>query len=116
MSKKVNQYQLKGRIWIDIGDKNFMGRGKAELLKKTADLGSLRKASMELGMSYRQAWYHIERLNKVTGTPLIMLQRGGKNGGRARITEFGEQVLEIFEKSQIEFEAFLKNQSAILNA
>lgn len=116
MSDKNDRYQLKGRIWIETGNKTLLGEGKAILLKKTAELGSLRKAALELKMSYRQAWYHIEKLNKVTGTPLIMLQRGGKNGGRARITEFGEKVLEIFEKSQFEFEAFLKSQSAILNA
>ena len=115
MSKKVNQYQLKGRIWIDIGDKNFMGRGKAELLKKTADLGSLRKASMELGMSYRQAWYSLNRLNSVAGKPLVILQRGGKNGGRALLTGFGIEILEMFEREQLEFEEFLRHRNEILN-
>jgi molybdate transport system regulatory protein len=116
MSKENSQYHLKGRIWIEIGSKTFIGEGKANLLRKTAVLGSLRKASIELKMSYRQAWYSLNKLNKVSGNPLILLQRGGKNGGIAQITEFGEKILNLFDKSQLEFEIFLKNQTVMLNS
>jgi molybdate transport system regulatory protein len=115
MLNKNNQYQLKGRIWIEIGNKPFLGEGKANLLKKTAELGSLRKASVELEMSYRQAWYMLNRMNKAIEKPVILLQRGGKQGGIAHITEFGKEVLNIFEKSQHEFEEFLKNQTIVLS-
>jgi molybdate transport system regulatory protein len=115
MLEENNQYQLNGRIWIEIGNKALIGEGKANLLKRTAVLGSLRKASLEQGLSYRQAWYSLSRLNKATGEPLILLQRGGKNGGIARITEYGERILNLFEKSQCEFEIFLNNQTTILN-
>lgn len=108
-------YQLKGRLWIEVGNKIFIGEGKARLLKKTAELGSLRKASVEIGMSYRQAWYSLNQMNKATEKPLISLKRGGKNGGIARITEFGEEILNIFEKSQYEFVRFLQNQTDSLN-
>jgi hypothetical protein len=30
----TNKYQLKGRLWIEIGNKAFIGKGKARLLKK----------------------------------------------------------------------------------
>ena len=115
MVNKNNPYQLKGRIWIDIGNKTFIGEGKATLLKKTSELGSLHKASIDMGMSYRQAWYSLNHMNKATDKPLISLQRGGKNGGLAQITEFGEVILATFEKSQHEFEKFLQNQTSILN-
>jgi molybdate transport system regulatory protein len=116
MSGEHNQYQLRGRIWIIIGSKTIIGQGRADLLKKTADLGSLRKASSELGMSYRQAWYNLNQMNKATEKPVIQLHRGGKNGGIAMITEFGKEILNIFEKSQHEFEKFLENQTTILKA
>ena len=115
MSEKNNQYQLRGRIWIDIGNKTFLGEGKALLLKKTSELGSLRKASATLEMSYRQAWYSLDRLNKATNEPLILLHRGGKNGGIAQITEYGVQILDLFERTQNKFEKFLKNQTAVIN-
>ena len=114
MSGKNNKYQLRGRFWIIIGHKTIIGEGRANLLKKTAELGSLRKASLELGMSYRQAWYSLNQMNKASEKPVITLHRGGKNGGIALITEFGIEILNIFEKSQHEFEKFLENQTAML--
>jgi molybdate transport system regulatory protein len=109
------QYNLKGRIWIEISNKTVIGEGKASLIKKTAELGSLRKAAGALELSYRQAWYSINQMNKSAGKPLILLQRGGKNGGIAQITEFGKEILNIFEKSHHEFGNFLKDQTIILN-
>jgi molybdate transport system regulatory protein len=116
MSGKNDQYRLRGRIWIVIGDRTIIGEGRAKLLEKTAELGSLHKASAELGISYRQAWYSLNRMNKATELPVISLQRGGKNGGIAHITDFGREILNIFEKSQNEFGKFLQNQTEILKA
>jgi molybdate transport system regulatory protein len=110
-----NEYHLKGRVWIELGNKTVIGEGKATLLKKTAALGSLRKASGAMGMSYRKAWYSINQMNNSAGKPLIILQRGGKKGGIAQLTEFGVAILNGFEKSRNEFEQFLKIQTIILN-
>ena len=115
MLNNDNNYQLKGRIWIEIGNRTFIGEGKACLLRKSAELGSLRKASGELKISYRQAWYRLNQMNKATGRPVIILHRGGKNGGMAQITEFGKEILNIFEKSINEFDEFLKKQTVVLN-
>ena len=112
MKKK---YHLKGRIWIEMDNKTFIGEGKADLLRKTAELGSLRKASCALEMSYRQAWYSINQMNKSFDKPVILLHRGGKKGGIAQITEFGKGILDTFDKSRKEFEQFLKIQTIILN-
>jgi molybdate transport system regulatory protein len=108
------QYKLNGRIWIESGNKAFLGIGKAELLMKTAQLGSLRKASKEMGISYRQAWYSLNQLNNLAGNPLILFQRGGKSGGTATLTDSGKEMLELFEKSQSEFNIFLKRLNEML--
>jgi molybdate transport system regulatory protein len=110
------EYNLRGRIWIEISNKTVIGEGKAILIKKTAELGSLRKAAEALEFSYRQAWYSINQMNKSAGKPLILLQHGGKNGGIAQITDLGKEILNIFETSQIEFENFLKTQTIIMNS
>ncbi len=115
IKEKIKDIRLEGRIWIEIDNKTFIGVGKATLLRKTAELGSLRKASLKMKISYRQAWYSINQMNKSAGGPLILLQCGGKNGGIAQITEVGKEILNIFEKSNYEFGNFLKNQSIILN-
>jgi molybdate transport system regulatory protein len=114
MNEQNRKLVVKGRIWIDAGGDSFLGSGKVNLLRKTAELGSLRKAAIELNMSYRQAWYSLNQANKAAGTPLIVLQRGGKQGGTAVITPFGSRVMEQFIRLESEFQDFLSRQTELL--
>ncbi len=111
-----NKYKVKGRIWIEINDKTFIGEGKALLLKKTAELGSLRKAAAEMNISYRKAWYSINHMNKAAEKPVIILKHGGKQGGIAELTEFGEEILTMFEKMENEFLTFLNSKTKEANS
>ena len=108
---KDNNYRIKGRIWIEINDDAFIGEGKALLLKRTAELGSLRKAAEEMNMSYRKAWYSINHMNKAAGEPVIVLKHGGRKGGIAQLTPFGEKVLEQFDKLDRFFHDFLDRRT-----
>ena len=110
-----NKYKVKGRIWIEINDETFIGEGKALLLKKTAELGSLRKAANDMNISYRKAWYSINHMNKAAEKPVIILKHGGKQGGIAEITDFGKEILDKFEKIKKEFSIFLESRSKSLN-
>jgi molybdate transport system regulatory protein len=109
-------YSVKGRIWVEVHHEALMGAGKVQLLKKTAELGSLRKAASEMNISYRKAWYSLNQMNKTADTPLIILKRGGKHGGTAEITELGELLLGKFEKMEEEFIAFLVAQTKFINS
>lgn len=108
-------YILRGRIWIEVHHKTLLGEGKVHLLKKTAEHGSLRKAAKEMNLSYRKAWYSLNQMNKAAGTPLIVLKRGGRQGGIAQITPFGKEILGKFKKAEEEFIAFLNAQTRCLN-
>ncbi len=116
MLDKNSVYQLKGRIWIEINDQTFIGEGKARLLKTTASLGSLRKAAAELNISYRKAWYSLNQMNKASHIPLIILNRGGIHGGIAEITDFGKQVVAVFDRIEQDFNLFLFQQSSMLHS
>ncbi len=98
---------LEGRIWLSLEGESFLGSGKSDLVCKIEELGSLRKAAQEMKMSYRKAWYSIKKLNELAGEPIIILQRGGKNGGEAIVTEKGKAVIESFRQLQQEFDLFL---------
>lgn len=113
-SDSIN-YEVKGKIWIEINDKTIIGEGKVILLIKTAELGSLRKAAEAAGISYRQAWYSINRMNSVAESPLIQLKHGGEKGGIASLTEYGEKVISAYKKAEEEFYKFLKSQTENLN-
>jgi molybdenum-dependent DNA-binding transcriptional regulator ModE len=46
------------RLWIVLADQVQFGHGRAQLLRAIDELGSIRKAAAQFGMSYRRAWGH----------------------------------------------------------
>ena len=49
-----------------------------------------------MDMSYRRAWLLVDALNHMFKEPVIESQRGGKQGGGAGLTPFGEELLARF--------------------
>ncbi|MBN2745732.1 MAG: LysR family transcriptional regulator [Bacteroidales bacterium] len=103
--------EVGGVIWIELSDGTRIGHGKIQLLEKAGELGSLRQAAIEIGISYRQAWYKINQMNTASNQPLLSLKRGGKEGGKAELTELGKALIQLFQKKQILFNEFLSDQS-----
>lgn len=69
------------------------GPGKADLLTRIRETGSVSAAASAMGMSYRRAWSLVAEVNKAFRAPLVELSRGGEGGGGARLTKEGEAVL-----------------------
>ena len=103
-----------GRIWIDTEHGAFMGYGRIELLEKIKQEGSLRKASIEMKMSYQQAWKLVTQMNERAGEPLVSLKKGGKNGGISQLTPLGEKAILAFKEFNSAFQQFLENYTPIL--
>ena len=74
-------------LWLETTEGVFFGTGRALLLAKIEEHGSLKKAAEDLGMSYRAAWGKIRATEEVLGVKLIA-QNGCKKGGH-RLTEHG---------------------------
>lgn len=115
MESENKTYSVKGKIWIEINDETLIGEGKVKLLMKTAELGSLRKAAAETGISYRKAWYSINQMNNAANTPLILLKHGGKEGGIAQLTPFGEKIISQYQKVEEDFTKFINGHSKSIN-
>jgi|SRR5581483_7553830 len=105
-----------GRIWIETEEGPFLGYGRIELLQKIKELGSLRKAAAEMKISYRQAWDFLDQMNKRTGKPVIISERGGKGGGGAVLTPEGEKAIQIFNEFNAAFQTFLAEVSGKINS
>ena len=78
---------------IPLGEGLRFGPGKAELLTRIRETGSVTAAAAAMGMSYRRAWSLVAEANKAFRAPLVELSRGGEGGGGARLTKEGEAVL-----------------------
>lgn len=73
-----------------------MGPGKAELVERIGDSGSISAAARDMGMSYRRAWQLVEALNRDFREPIISTAIGGRRGGGATVTPFGRRMVAAY--------------------
>lgn len=78
---------------IDLANGARLGPGKAQLLALIEEHGSIRAAGAAMGMSYRRAWLLADEINRMFREPSIFTRHGGKSGGGAGLTPFGETLL-----------------------
>jgi molybdate transport system regulatory protein len=84
------------RVRIDLTPGVSLGPGKVALLEHIAASGSLSQAARDLGMSYRRAWMLLDDLNRAFVDPVTTSSIGGSGGGGARLTPFGESLVEAY--------------------
>jgi len=82
-----------------------MGPGKAELIERIAQGGSISAAARAMGMSYRRAWQLVEALNADYREQVIGTAIGGARGGGARVTDFGKRLVAAFRAMEGEASA-----------
>ncbi|UCE80627.1 MAG: NUDIX domain-containing protein [Methanobacteriota archaeon] len=90
-------YDLKLKLWLVDDGRFLISDGRATLLRKIKDLGSISPAAKEMGMSYRHAWDVLQRLSENAGGDIVVSERGGREGGATRLTELGETILSEYE-------------------
>jgi len=80
-------------VRLDFSGTCSIGPGKVSLLEGVARTGSLSAAARLLGMSYRRAWLLLHSMNEAFQQPVVELNVGGKDGGGAALTEFGQRLV-----------------------
>ena len=93
-------HALKIKLQIYCGGEIAMGPGKADLLEAIRHNGSISAAGRALGMSYRRAWLLVDTMNRCWAEPLVATSPGAAQGSGARVTSFGETVLEHYRALQ----------------
>ena len=78
-----------------------IGPGKAELVERIADTGSISAAARAMGMSYRRAWQLVEALNAACREPVVITAVGGMRGGGAEVTPFGRNLVRLFRAMEV---------------
>lgn len=85
-------------VRVDLSAGCSIGPGKIALLEGIARTGSLSAAARSLGMSYRRAWLLLHSVNDSFHEPTVELSVGGKDGGGARLTPFGQQLVDAYRE------------------
>lgn len=109
-------YKIKSRIWIELNDNMLLGEGRVNLLKAIENTGSLSKAARSLDMSYKKAWSLVDKMNKSAGKPVVVTSIGGKNGGGAQLTDYGKELISVFESINKKCWNYLDEQLEIITA
>ncbi|KIQ70546.1 winged helix-turn-helix domain-containing protein [Wenxinia marina] len=98
MSDAVSSGGPRVRIRIVLGEDAMLGPGKADLLERIRQTGSIAAAGRAMGMSYKRAWMLVGEMNAAFREPLVDSTRGGPAGGGARLTGAGEAVLATYRE------------------
>lgn len=103
-------YKIKSRIWIEAKNHVLLGEGRVQLLKAIETEGSLSKAAKTLGLSYKKAWQLLDSVNKSAKKPVTINSIGGKGGGGAELTEYGQKLILAFDDINKNCWTFLDEQ------
>jgi molybdate transport system regulatory protein len=93
------------RLHIHVGSEHSLGPGKAALLEAIRETGSISAAARALEMAYRHAWELVDDLNACFAPAVIETAAGGRLGGGARLTPFGEELVQRFRGMEAAAEA-----------
>jgi len=90
----MNKPTVRIHLWLESGGNVYFGMGRAMLLDRIDQHGSLRKAAKSLGMSYRAAWGKLRATEDALGMELVEIV-GTKRGGY-RLTPLGRKLRDKF--------------------
>jgi molybdate transport system regulatory protein len=91
---------IRSKVWLEKDGKLLMGWGRATLLERIDQLGSISAAARSMNLAYRNAWLWVEAMNSLAPTPLVEKSTGGSRGGYARLTEEGKRIVAEFKQQR----------------
>jgi molybdate transport system regulatory protein len=115
-SMRDTEADLRPILRIDFPPDDRLGRGKIMLLEHIRETGSISAAGRAMDMSYRRAWLLVDALNRMFKEPAVDSQRGGKQGGGAVLTAFGEMLIERFRAMEAKAQAAIADDLDWLGA
>lgn len=103
-----SKYSIDGAFVIHKGEEVFFGPAQYRLLRQIIKDGSINAAAKNLSISYQHAWTVIDKMNKMAPVPIVIRQKGGKDGGGCRISDYGLKIYEEFARRETMFKEFLE--------
>ncbi|MEZ3497944.1 molybdenum-dependent transcriptional regulator [Pantoea sp. KPR_PJ] len=104
---------------IRLQQKLFADPRRMALLKRIRETGSISQGAKLAGISYKSAWDAINEMNQLADETLVERATGGKGGGGAHLTRYGERLIQLFHLlEQIQQKAFdaLQNDAVPLDS
>jgi len=87
------------------GREAFFGPGPAGLFKQIEVSGNVRQAAQDMQISYSKAWKIISHAEKECNRKLVERSHGGKDGGKASLTNDGREFMRLYSLYNEEIKA-----------
>lgn len=84
-------------LTLKLQQRLFADPRRIELLKQVRHSGSISQGAKMAGISYKSAWDAINEMNQLAEHTLVERMTGGKGGGGARITGYGERLIQLYD-------------------
>jgi len=84
-------------FFLDDSGQKFFGEGPYRLLCQIEEIGSVRGAAQQMGMSYTKALRLLSNAERALGVPLTTKTIGGKDGGGSMLTADGKAWMKKYE-------------------
>jgi molybdate transport system regulatory protein len=91
-------YTTQTSVWIEKDGELYLGGGRAMLLERLEQLGSIAAAARSMRLTYRNAWLWIDAMNRLAPSPLVEKITGGAGGGHAQLTEEGRKAIATYRE------------------
>jgi molybdate transport system regulatory protein len=78
---------------VELDSEARIGGDAIRLLELVDAKGSISAAARAHGLTFRRAWTLLDEINRMFKTPAIAAQCGGADGGGARLTAFGHEIV-----------------------
>ena len=103
-------------VRIDLDAEGRIGPGKIQLLENIRQCGSISAAGRAMDMSYKRAWDLVDEIKRICGHAVVEPQAGGKNGGGAMLTPFGENLVARYRKIERDAASAVRKELAALRS
>ena len=84
------------RLHLHVHDGHSLGPGKIALLEAIDAEGSISAGARAMGMAYRHAWELVDDMNRCFRAGVVVTGTGGAEGGGARLTPLGRELVARF--------------------
>ena len=96
--------RVRTKMWLEIDGQRLIGEGRAQILRRIQEAGSINAAAIQMNISYRKAWSMVKDMEDVLKQPLVDKTRGGLKGGTTKLTPVAIELLEQYESIQLKFQ------------
>ncbi|WP_417222034.1 TOBE domain-containing protein [Amphritea sp.] len=88
---------LTAQLTLSLAEHPYANPRRMHLLACIVESGSLSGGAKRAEMSYKAAWDAVNDMNTRAAQPVLTLAVGGKGGGGAKLTPFGERLVKLYQ-------------------